>query len=143
LSGTETYVLGLHKTEDNLELAKRENEVILMEENYKKTYKGYDPNSPLAHIMMSNFQNAFMKQGISLASKVEKQVTKKGHKSRGVKQAGFIVLWQTSMPAVLVETGYITNTSDRNFLSSENGKEKIAEAIFQALKAYKEEVEKK
>ncbi|MFN3848217.1 MAG: N-acetylmuramoyl-L-alanine amidase [Spirosomataceae bacterium] len=144
LSGTEIYTLGLHRTEDNLELAKRENEVILMEENYKKTYKGYDPNSPLAHIMMANFQNAFMKQSVALASKTSKKIASvTGLKNRGVKQAGFIVLWQTSMPAIYVETGYITNPTDKKFLDSESGREKMAEAIFQALKAYKEEVEKK
>lgn len=142
LSGSETYVMGLHKTQDNLELAKRENEVILLEENYKKTYKGYDPNSPIAHIMMSNYQSAFMNESLKLASKVEKNIKKVGHKSRGVKQAGFLVLWQTSMPSLLIETGYITNPSDRQLLESKTGQGKIADAIFNAVKSYKEEVEK-
>lgn len=141
LSGTEIYTLGLHRTEDNLELAKRENEVILMEENYKKTYKGYDPNSPLAHIMMANFQNAFMAQSVTLASRTSKKIAANtGLKNRGVKQAGFVVLWQCSMPSIYVETGYITNDNDKKFLDSESGKEKMAEAIFQALRAYNDEM---
>jgi N-acetylmuramoyl-L-alanine amidase len=141
LSGTEIYTLGLHRTEDNLELAKRENEVILMEDNYKKSYKGYDPSSPLAHIMMANFQNAFMAQSVTLASRTSKKIAAiTGLKNRGVKQAGFVVLWQCSMPSIYVETGYITNANDKKFLDSEAGKEKMAEAIFQALKAYNDEV---
>lgn len=139
--GSETYTMGLHKTEENLELAKRENGVILMEENYQKNYN-FDPNSPLAHIKMANYQNAFMKQSLNLASKVEKQFQKSGRKSRGVKQAGFQVLWETTMPGIYIETGYLTNVIDRKILASEEGHKKIAEAIVKALKIYKEEVEK-
>ena len=106
IKGSETYVMGLHKTEENLELAKRENEVIFLEDNYKKNYKGYDLNSPMAHIMMANYQNAFMKKSLKLATKVEQNMKKVGHYSRGVKQAGFQVLWQTSMPSIYIETGY-------------------------------------
>ena len=139
--GSETYTMGLHKTEENLELAKRENGVIVMEENYEKNYD-FNPNSPLAHIKMANYQNAFMKQSLSLASKVEKQFQKTGRKSRGVKQAGFQVLWETTMPGIYIETGYLTNATDRKILETEEGHNKIAEAIVKALKAYKEEVEK-
>jgi N-acetylmuramoyl-L-alanine amidase len=120
--GSETYTMGLHKTEENLELAKRENGVILMEENYEKNYD-FDPNSPLAHIKMANYQ-------------------KSGRKSRGVKQAGFQVLWETTMPGIYIETGYLTNATDRKILESEEGHDKIAAAIVKALKIYKEEVEK-
>lgn len=142
LSGSETYVMGLHKTEDNLELAMRENEVILMEDNYKKNYKGYDLSSPMANIMLANYQNAFMKESVKLASMVEKQISKVGHRSRGVKQAGFQLLWQTTMPSVYVETGYLTNAADKKILGSSDGQDKIADAIFKAVKAYKEEKEK-
>lgn len=142
LSGSETYVLGLHKSEENLEIAKRENESILLEENYKKTYKGYDPTSPLSHIMMANYQSAYLKESLMLASKVEKEMKKVGHRSRGVKQAGFVVLWKTSMPSIYVETGYITNSEDKKLLSTEKGHQKLADAIFNAIKAYKEEIEK-
>ena len=73
LRGTESYVMGLHKSNDNLELAKRENNVVLLEENYKKTYKGFDPNSPLAHIMLSNYQSSFRQQSLQIASLIEQK----------------------------------------------------------------------
>jgi N-acetylmuramoyl-L-alanine amidase len=142
LAGTETYIMGLHKTEENLELAKRENNVVLLEDNYKKSYKGFDPRSPLAHIMLTNFQNAFMKQSLNFASKVEKNITRVGHRSRGVKQAGFIVIWETTMPSVLIETGYLTNASDADFLATEDGREKISLAIFKAFEEYKKEIDR-
>ena len=142
LSGSETYVMGLHKSQENLELAMRENEVILMEDNYKKNYKGYDLNSPMANIMLANYQNAFMKESLRLASMVEKQFPKVGHKSRGVKQAGFQLLWQTAMPSIYVETGYLTNATDKKILGTDSGQDKLADAIFKAVKTYKEEKEK-
>lgn len=142
LRGTETYVMGLHKTQENLDLAKNENNVILYEENYKKSYKGYNPASPLAHIMLANYQNAFMNQSLEFAAKVEKNMGKVGHKSRGVKQAGFIVIWETTMPSVLVETGYLTNSQDSNLLSTTDGREKVALAIFRAFEEYKNQIEK-
>jgi N-acetylmuramoyl-L-alanine amidase len=142
LSGTETYIMGLHKTEENLELAKRENNVVLLEDNYKKSYKGFDPNSPLAHIMLANYQNAHMQQSLSFASKVERSIPAFGHKSRGVKQAGFLVIWETTMPSVLIETGYLTNPNDAELLGSDAGRTKISKAIFKAFKEYKNEVER-
>jgi N-acetylmuramoyl-L-alanine amidase len=141
LRGTETYVMGLHKTQENLDLAKAENKAILFEDNYKKTYKGYNPTSPLAHIMMANYQSAYMHQSLLLASQIERQIKKIGHKSRGVKQAGFIVIWETTMPSVLVETGYLTNVSDAELLASENGRDKIALAIYRAFESYKNQLE--
>lgn len=141
VSGTETYTMGLHKTQANLELAKRENNVILLEDNYKKSYKGFDPNSPLAHIMLANYQSAYMEQSLSFASKVESKMVKQGNKSRGVKQAGFIVIWETTMPSVLIETGYLTNSHDRAVLDSESGRSKISKAIHEAFNEYKQEVE--
>ena len=142
LSGTETYVMGLHKTQENLDLAKNENNVILYEDNYKKTYKGYNPASPLAHIMLANYQNAFMNQSLEFAAKVEKNIPKIGYRSRGVKQAGFIVIWETTMPSVLVETGYLTNTKDASFLATEEGREKVAVAISKGFEEYKRETER-
>jgi N-acetylmuramoyl-L-alanine amidase len=142
LRGTETYVMGLHKTQENLDLAKNENNVILYEDNYKKSYKGYNPASPLAHIMLANYQNAFMNQSLEFAAKVEKNMSKVGHRSRGVKQAGFIVIWETTMPSVLVETGYLTNSEDSNLLASTSGREKVALAIFRAFEEYKNQIEK-
>jgi len=137
--GTETYTMGLHKSEQNLEVAKRENAVILQEKDYEKTYKGFDPNSPLAHIMLANFQSAFLASSLNFAAKVEKQFTNADRVSRGVKQAGFIVLWDTSMPSVLVETGYLSNASEERFLRSDEGQETLAKAIFKAFEQYKDE----
>lgn len=142
VGGTETYTMGLHKSQANLELAKRENEVILLEDNYKKSYKGFDPNSPLAHIMLANYQSAYIEQSLSFASKVEDRMVSHGKKSRGVKQAGFIVIWETTMPSVLIETGYLTNTQDRASLDSEAGRAKISKAIHEAFIDYKQEVER-
>ncbi|MFZ1611421.1 MAG: N-acetylmuramoyl-L-alanine amidase [Chitinophagales bacterium] len=140
--GTETYVMGLHKTEANLSVAKRENDVVLMETNYSKHYEGFNPNDPTANIIFSLFQHAFMEQSILFASKVEEQFTTTGQrKSRGVKQAGFLVLWKTSMPAVLIETGFLTNITEEKFLGKEDGQQKIADCIFKAFKSYKTKME--
>ena len=140
--GTETYTMGLHKTNENLDVAKRENSVILQETNYKKTYNGFDPSSPLAHIMMANYQNAFMTNSIKLASKVERQFKKHDNRtSYGVKQAGFLVLWETAMPSVLIETGFLTNPEEEKYLASAEGQNEVANSIVKAFKLYKEEIE--
>jgi N-acetylmuramoyl-L-alanine amidase len=141
--GTETYTMGLHKTDGNLNVAKRENSVILQEKDYEKTYNGFDPNSPLAHIMMANYQSAFMASSVKFASKVEEQFTKTyKRKSFGVKQAGFLVIWRTAMPSVLIETGFLTNPDEENYLASTTGQSEVATAIASAFKSYKEEIEK-
>lgn len=139
--GSETYVMGLHKSNGNLDVAKRENSAILYEENYEKTedYEGFDPNSPEAHIIFSFYQNAFLDQSLHLASYVETQLSKrkKMNKSRGVKQAGFLVLWKTAMPSVLIETGFISNTQERTYLVSDKGKNEVAQSILKAVQDYK------
>ncbi|MCC6725774.1 MAG: N-acetylmuramoyl-L-alanine amidase [Saprospiraceae bacterium] len=140
--GTETYVLGLHATEANLAVAKRENEAILLEEDYEKNYDGYDPNSTEAHIMFSMFQNAFLEQSLSFADKVQHYSTQEAkRKHRGVKQAGFIVLKYATMPSVLVETGFLTNNTDEGFLRSKAGQRTMANALLLAFRDYKEEME--
>lgn len=140
--GTETYTMGLHKTEGNLEVAKRENAVILKEENYQETYRGFDPNSPLAHIMLANYQHAFMSSSIDFAQKVEYCFKKYADRSsRGVRQAGFLVLWRTTMPSVLIETGYLTNPAEERYLASAQGQDEISDSIVQAFRAYKHEIE--
>jgi len=141
IKGTETYVLGLHKAEENLEVAKRENAAILLEDNYENIY-GFDPNSAEAHIVLSMVQNAYLEQSILFAQKVEENIKEGGQEhSRGVKQAGFLVLAQTTMPSVLVETGFLTNHHDENFLRTENGQKHVAKAIFDAFRQYKRGVE--
>lgn len=142
--GTETFVMGLHKSEANLKVAQRENSAILMEDDYKTNYSGYDPNSPESMIILTMTQNAFIDQSLSFAAKIQKQFTDRvGRKNRGVKQAGFLVLHQTSMPSVLIETGFLTNVEEEKFLVSAIGQEYMASAIYRAFKDYKKEIEQK
>jgi len=139
--GTETYVMGLHKDNSNFELAKRENAVILMDENYKERYEGFDPKSPESYILFSLTQSAYQESSISFAQKVEDQFKNRvGRFSRGVKQAGFVVLWRTTMPSVLVEVGFLSNPSEEEFLNTEKGQDLIASGIYRAFKEYKTEV---
>jgi len=140
--GTETYVMGLHKSEENLLVAKRENASVLYEENYKQVYDGFDPNSPESHIIFSLYQSAYLENSLNLASKVESQFRRRvGRHSRGVKQAGFVVLWRTSMPSILVETGYLSNAREERDLNDNLKQDYIASGIFRAFRDYKEEVE--
>jgi N-acetylmuramoyl-L-alanine amidase len=140
--GSETYAMGLHTSEANLNVAKRENAVILKEENYLKKYEGFDPSSPMAHIFFANVQNAYLDRSVSLASKIEKQFSQiDGKSSRGVKQAGFIVLWKATMPAVLVELGFLTHTKEEKMLRSNEGQDKVAQSVFKAIGSFKEGLE--
>jgi N-acetylmuramoyl-L-alanine amidase len=141
--GTSTYVMGLHKSEDNLEVAKLENAVILKEEGYKQNYKGFDPNSAESYIMLSLLQNAHLEQSLNLAAKVQDQFRDRaGRKDLGVKQAGLVVLWNATMPAILVETGFMSNSAEEKYLTSDEGQSLIASAIYRAFKEYKSEIEK-
>jgi N-acetylmuramoyl-L-alanine amidase len=143
LQGTETYVMGLHKSEENLELAKQENSVILKEDGYKKNYKGFDPNSPESHIILTLLQNAYLDQSLQLATKVQEQFRDKaGRRDMGVKQAGLVVLWTATMPAILVETGFISNSVEEKYLMTDDGQSILASAIYRAFKEYKNEIEK-
>lgn len=140
--GAETYVMGLHKTETNLNVAKRENAVIEFEDDYKTQYEGFDPESPEGSILFSLYQSSYMTQSISFASKIQDEFkSHAGRHDRGVRQAGFLVLVYTAMPAVLIETGFATNQSEEKFLASEDGQTKMAESIFQAFVKYKKETE--
>lgn len=142
--GTETYAMGLHKTAGNLEVAKKENSAILFEENYSTKYEGFDPNSAESYIIFSFLQNTFLEQSLNYASFVETEFeTKALRKSRGVKQAGFLVLWKTTMPSVLIETGFLTNPQEEKYLISTEGQEYIASAIYRAFKSYKTKIEEK
>lgn len=139
--GTETWVMGLHKSEDNLAVAKRENSVILYEDNYQEHYEGFD-NSPESYIMFSLMQNAYLENSLKFADKIEKQFKNKaGRHSRGVKQAGFVVLYKTATPSVLVEAGFLSNETEEKFLGTDNGRDLIASGIYRAFKEYKSEVE--
>jgi N-acetylmuramoyl-L-alanine amidase len=139
--GTETWVMGLHKSEENLAVAKRENSVIMYEDNYEQHYEGFD-NSTESIIMMSLIQNAYLESSVKFADKIEKQFKNKaGRHSRGVKQAGFVVLYKTATPSVLVESGFLSNETEEKFLGTDNGQELIASGIYRAFKEYKSEVE--
>ncbi len=136
--GTETFVMGLHRAEDNLRVAKRENAAIAHEQNIEENYGGYDPDSDEGHITLSMYQNAYLEQSIAFANFIEEEFQSHGERvSRGVKQAGFLVLRNTVMPSVLIEAGFLNNNKEEAFLRSESGKGKIASSIFNAFSKYK------
>jgi N-acetylmuramoyl-L-alanine amidase len=136
--GTETFVMGLAKSEANLAAAKKENADILTEANYKETYDGFDPNSPESNIFFSLYQNAYLDQSLSLADKIQKQFTSNTKLfNRGVKQAPYLVLYKTSVPCILTEIGFISNAKEEAFLNTEKGQYEIAASIFRAICEYK------
>ena len=142
LRGAETYVMGLHRSQANLEIAKKENASILMEADYANRYDGFNPNSDESYITFSMFQDAYLEQSMEFAAEVQKQMDEKvGMNDRGVRQAGFLVLYKTTMPSVLVETGYLSNTAEETFMVTDKGQEYIASAIFRAFKNFKQNVE--
>ena len=141
--GTETYLMGLHVSQANLDVAKRENAVIKLEDNYQNTYDGFDPDSPEAMIALSLAQNANIEQSSFLASKVQEKLTNQLNRyNRGVKQAGFWVLYRTTCPSILIETGFLNNKTEEKYLISDNGQKELAGAIFEAFEDYKNTVEK-
>lgn len=138
-NGSETFVLGLSKSKTNLEVAKRENSVILLEENYEERYESFDPNSPESLIGLIIMQEDYLDQSIQLARYIEDEfIGTAKRRSRGVKQAGFWVLAQTSMPSVLVELGFLTHKKEEDFLNSKNGKKLMTQSLFNAVKKYVE-----
>jgi len=144
VNGTETFVLGMHRTEENLEVAKKENAVILIEEDYSTRYEGFDPNSSESYIMFDLVQEEYFNQSVSIAALVQNNFKNHANrKDRGVKQAGFLVLRQTSMPSILIEAGYLSNTDEATYLNSEKGQEELAKAICSAIKSYKTNYETK
>lgn len=139
-SGNETYVMGITRNASNLEVAKSENEVVTLETDYKIKYDGFDPNSPESVIGISILQEEYLDQSIELAGRVQDFFMKKtDNKNRGVKQAGFLVLRQITMPRVLIEMGFVSNKEEGAFLNSEAGQAKLAEAIAGAILDYKNE----
>lgn len=140
--GTETFVMSMTKEKANLELAKRENSVVLLEENYEQTYGGLDPNNPEDMIVYELAQKAHMDQSLSLSAKIQDQYRERvSRRDRGVKQAPYWVISFTTMPSILTELGFLTNMEEEDFLNSENGKVYMASAIYRAFKDYKEEIE--
>ncbi|NCC74177.1 MAG: N-acetylmuramoyl-L-alanine amidase [Sphingobacteriia bacterium] len=138
-SGAETYVMGLHKSDENLEVAKIENAIILTESDHKKIYDGFDPHADEDYIMLTMIQSASMNKSLDFAQLVQDEIAAfTGLRNRGVMQAGFVVLYHTTMPGVLVETGFLTNPSDEKLLLDEANQHKIALAVAKAVSKFRE-----
>lgn len=137
--GAETYTLGIEeeRTERNLDIAKRENGVIFLEENHEKKYANFNPNSPESYIIFEYMQSEFVKESIHIAQYVQTNLTAQAQRyDRGVRQAGFLVLHATSMPSILVELGYISNAEEAKYLASETGQKKLSNCISTAFDKY-------
>lgn len=137
VAGASVYTLGLHRSEDNLAVAKRENSVIELEKDYSTSYSGFNPNSPESYIMFEINQNKHMMQSIEFADLVQKElINSSNRKDKGVRQAGFWVLWATSMPSVLIELDFICNPMQEDYLASKDGQVQLAESIYLAFQDY-------
>ncbi len=135
--GVETYIMGPAKDEANLAVAMKENEVMLLEDDYTTKYQGFDPKSTESYIIFTLMQNAFQKQSTDLADRIQNELTGNLHRvDRGVKQAGFLVLYYTTMPSILIETGFLTNTAEEKYLNSTKGQDELASAISHACMQY-------
>lgn len=134
--GSETYSLGMARADENLAVAKRENSVITLESDYKQTYNGFDPNKAESYVIFEIMQNRYMQQSVDLASCIQKEYAREGRPNKGVHQAGFLVLRNTSMPSVLTELGFITTPAEEEYLNSSNGVEQLSRSIFNGFLAY-------
>lgn len=142
--GCETYVMGLHKTEANMRTAMKENASILLEDDHELKYDGYDPKDPESMIALSLRQNAYLDHSLQLSALVQQQFKDRaGRSDRGVKQAGFLVISYTTMPAVLIELGFLSNSTEEDYLQSDKGQDHMASAIYRAFKEYKLQMERK
>lgn len=141
-TGAETYVLGQSMDDANLQVAMKENAVITFEQDYQTKYEGYDPNSVESFIIFSLMQNTYLKQSTEFATMIQNQFRDRvGRKDRGVRQAGFVVLWRTTMPSVLIELGFISNPDEEKYLNSTQGQDYLASAIFRAFRDYKQTID--
>lgn len=141
--GASTFTLGQNRSKENLEIAKRENSVILLEDNYQQRYEGFDPNSAESYIMFEFMQDNYMNQSINFATILQNKFTNAGRYDRGVRQASFLVLRNTSMPSALVELGFLTNKEEELFLKSDEGKNKLANSLYNAFKEFKDDYDRK
>ncbi|MBR4842855.1 MAG: N-acetylmuramoyl-L-alanine amidase [Bacteroidaceae bacterium] len=143
--GAETYLLGVEekRTSANLSVAIEENKAILYESDYQTRYEGYDPNSPESQIIFEFMQNEYQKESLKFAGMVQRQMVSHARRSdRGVHQAGFLVLWKTAMPSILVELGFISNTDDCRYMTSQKGVEELATSLYRAFVNYLEDYRK-
>ncbi len=135
--GTETYTLGMHRAADNLAVAKRENSVIALESDFEEKYEGFDPNSSESYIIFEFMQDQYMASSVKFADLIQKQFVSTAKRySKGVHQAGFLVLREVSMPSVLIELGFINNREEEKYLASEWGQEQLAKSIYNAFAKY-------
>ncbi len=142
--GVETFVLGLHRSKDNLDVAKAENAVIMYEEDYSVKYEGFNPNEPESYIIFEFMANEFLGQSVNFATMVQNQLVSNSKRvNRNVRQAGFLVLREVAMPSILIELGYISNRQEENYLKSENGQTSLATSIYNGFREYKREHDKK
>jgi N-acetylmuramoyl-L-alanine amidase len=142
VSGSETYIMGIHRSEDNMRVAMFENSSIKFEDDYETKYDRFDPSSPESYIMFSLMQSEYLEQSLKMAEFIQEEfqngpVTK----DRGVKQNGFLVLWMTAAPSVLIELGYLSHPTEELVLMDEDNQQKMAECIFKAFKRYREYME--
>lgn len=135
-NGTETYVLGLWRSKDNLRVAMRENQSITLEANYKTTYRGFDPSSAESYIIFELMQNQHMDQSIDLARRVQSNLAKLPLTNRGVRQAGFLVIREIAMPGILIEIGFVSNNNEARYLSSTKGQQELSNAIADGFAGY-------
>ena len=142
--GVETYILGLHRSQDNLEVAKRENSVIVYEDNYETKYQGFNPKEPESYIIFEFMSNKFLEQSLNFASLTQHELINGAKRTnRNVRQAGFLVLRETGMPSVLIELGYISNREEERYMNSTQGQNTLSNSILKAFTKYKTEYDKR
>ena len=135
VSGAETYTLGMHRAAENLEVAKRENSVITYESNYKTQYQGFDPNKAESYIIFELMQDRYMQESIKLAKNIQQEYGNAGRKNKGVHQAGFLVLRETSMPSVLTEVGFISHPTEERYLTSQQGISELGSCLYRGIQS--------
>lgn len=137
VAGAETYLLGQHRSKDNLEVAQKENSVVTLEENYETKYEGFDPSQPESIITFAGLQSDYINKSIDMAVSLQKNFSRLGRADRGVRQAGFLVLRQVAMPSVLIELGFMSNQAEEKYMASEEGANELAKAIYYSIKSFK------
>ena len=140
--GSETYTLGIARAAANLEVAKRENSVITYESDYKTTYEGFDPSKAESYVIFEFMQDRYMKQSVELARQIQKNYAAAGRQNKGVHQAGFLVLRNTTMPAVLTELGFISTPQEESYLTSDRGVRELSRSIYNGFIAYRKQHDK-
>ncbi|MDR0560842.1 MAG: N-acetylmuramoyl-L-alanine amidase [Prevotellaceae bacterium] len=142
-SGNETWIMGMHRSEENLRVAMMENRVIQTEDRYEENYGGFDPTEPESYIVFSLIQDVYMEQSLRMAEYIQNEMQNGPvRRNRGVKQAGYVVLWKTAAPSVLIETGFVSNPKEEKILMDANNQQQIAECIFRAFQRYKNDMDR-